>query len=121
MLSEGCLSTGKKQTVKSGYHTTLKFQVMKIVPSKDLAIIEPKKRGCRLETETQNLKLFKVYSQLGCRLEIQMSYAKTYCKCIPWYLPSEGTGRHTICDQKLFLITHFFDKSLHRQSKGNES
>ena len=80
--------------------------------------IETKRRGFRLETETQNLTLFKKYSQSACKLEIQMQHAKAYCNCVPWYLPNEGNGRYTICDKR---GNHCFKKKMNTVNISKET
>ena len=91
---------------------------MKIAPSPDLASIETKRRGCRLETETQNLTLFKRYSQSACKLEKEIRHAKAYCNCVPWYFPNEGTGRYTICDK---IGNHCFKKKMNEVKVSKET
>ena len=107
-----------KQSIEPGYHTTYKVQVMRIAASPDLENIEANRRGCRLETENQNLTLFKKYSQSACKLEMQIRYAKSYCNCVPWYLPNEGMGRYTICDK---IGNHCFKKKRNEMKIAKET
>ena len=107
-----------KQTIESGFHTIYKVQVMKIAPSPDLASIETKRRGCRLENEIQNLTLFKKYSQSACKLEMQMRSAKNYCNCVPWYLPNEEMERYIICDK---MGNHCFKKKMNEVKVSKET
>ena len=109
---------GMMKKIESGYHTTYNVQVMKIATSPDLANIEASRRGCRLESETQNLTLFKIYSQSVCKLEVQMKHAKNYCKCVPWYFPNEGSAKYTICDK---MGNHCFKKKMNEIKVSKET
>ena len=41
-------------------------------------------RGCRLRKDSQNLDIFKIYSQEGCILECIIKQAHERCGCFPW-------------------------------------
>ena len=44
-------------------------------------------RGCRLNTKTQNLGIFNVYTKESCLFECDLSYAYKICGCFPWNYP----------------------------------
>ena len=110
----------QRHIVRAGYHTIFKFQAMKIEPSSDLADISPEKRGCRIGNEVGDLKMFKVYSQSACQLEMKIKFAEQYCQCVPWYYPSfwnKNGDRHIICDK---LGNHCFKTKMDEKQISSE-
>ena len=49
---------------------------------------------------------------------MQIRYAKSYCNCVPWYLPNEGMGRYTICDK---IGNHCFKKKRNEMKIAKET
>ena len=54
--------------------------------AKDLTEFE---RQCRLNTDTNNMDIFNIYTRVSCLFECKMRYAKKRCGCIPWNYPIE--------------------------------
>ena len=104
------------QATKPGYHTIRKVQAMEIVPSEDLHSVLINKRKCMFEDETDNLKIFRKYSQSACELECKIIEAAKTCRCYPWFIPAPPDPEYkTICGihgnycfQKVMALPHVF-------------
>ena len=56
------------------------------------------KRRCRLERESEGLKIYKKYSRESCMFECQMFQAVQRCGCYPWDYPVTKEGNFFLCD-----------------------
>ena len=87
-----------RKIIRSGYKVTWNVQAMEIVPSDDLRDISIESRKCRFDDEINGLDFFKSYSQSACEFELKVRKGREVCNCVPWYIPSNSTSRHNICD-----------------------
>ncbi len=88
-------STGVE--VEPGYLSTFLITPSQIVTSPTVMGLEESRRGCRFKDETQDLVIFKEYTQVSCTFECQIKQAFEKCGCIPWDYPHLGEPR-TVCD-----------------------
>ena len=98
--------------IMSGYKTTISVEPMEIVGSEDLRSVEVEKRKCRFFDELGDMVLFKRYSQSACKFEKNMKMIYTYCKCVPWYIPTTMSKDYTICDVYGMLCVEKMRKKL---------
>ena len=49
-------------------------------------------RNCRLDTETGDLEIFRIYTRSSCLFECKMKYAVEKCGCQPWNYPLNSNG-----------------------------
>ena len=73
--------------VEVGYISTFLITPSQVVTSKDARGMTEEQRQCRFFFESQDLKLFKDYSQSSCLFECQLKYASLKCQCVPWNYP----------------------------------
>ena len=85
--------------VQAGFKIILNVQAMEIIPSENLKSLPIESRNCRFPEETDNLEIFKTYSQSACEFEFLLKKAREACKCTPWFIPHPSKEKkHTICD-----------------------
>ena len=82
-----------------GYHYQILVQAMEIQPSNHLQNMAINKRKCRFANEIQDLEFFQVYSQSACKLEFKIKEAESFCRCVPWYYPSNTEERRKSCNK----------------------
>ena len=84
--------------VQAGFKIILNVQAMEIKPSETLKSLPIESRKCRFPEETDNLEIFKTYSQSACEFEYLLKKASEACRCTPWFIPHPSKKKHTICD-----------------------
>ena len=48
-------------------------------------------RNCRLDTDTDTLNIFNIYTRSACLLECKLKVAMKKCGCLPWNYPHNIT------------------------------
>ena len=63
----------------------------------NLLEVDLSQRKCKFSFENDDLELFKVYTQSGCKFECMLKSAHKHCNCTPWEYPHlEGKLIETI-------------------------
>jgi hypothetical protein len=52
--------------------------------------LQPSERDCKFPQESENSKIFSLYSHSGCIFECLWQQAADFCKCYPWKYPMPG-------------------------------
>ena len=77
----------KSVRVPLGYSTTIFINPMAREIDESGKALPEFKRKCRLETDTDDLDVFNVYTKIACLFECKMKYSMRRCGCIPWNYP----------------------------------
>ena len=77
----------KSLRVPLGYSTTIFINPKAREIDESGKALTELQRKCRLDTDTDDLDVFKVYTKIACLFECKMKYSARRCGCIPWNYP----------------------------------
>ena len=89
--------------IRPGHNNLISIGATMIEASQNLRSIEPWRRKCLFHDETQNLTIYKEYTQSNCFLECSLKYAQEHVlnknneSCNPWFFPIIKTSPF-LCD-----------------------
>ena len=108
----------KSIRLKKGYEHTIEISLNGRTTTNGFETLSLTQRGCRLDHETHENSIFKIYSQANCQYECQVSEAIQACKCLPWdflhyekYAPECDIFGRTCFFQTIERVKH--DKTIH--------
>ncbi|XP_023310707.1 pickpocket protein 28-like [Anoplophora glabripennis] len=68
------------------------IQPVMITTSESVMLYNSKRRECFFPSEKQ-LKFFKIYTSLNCKLECLTNFTLQYCGCVNFFMPRENTTK----------------------------
>jgi len=79
--------------IRAGHNNLVAVSATMVEASPDIRHIEPARRRCLFSDETENLKIYKKYSQSDCYFECSLQNAKNELlkkniSCTPWIFPT---------------------------------
>jgi len=89
--------------IRPGHNNLISIGATMIEASQNLRSLEPWRRKCLFHDETQNLTIYKEYTQSNCFLECSLKYAQEHVlkkrneSCNPWFFPIIKSSP-TLCD-----------------------
>ena len=102
--AKGCfpLISQKGFQIRPGHNNLISLSATMIEASQDLRSLQPWRRKCIFNDETQNLTLYKEYTQSNCFLECSLQFAQGIFDesnetCTPWFFPPIKNSAF-ICD-----------------------
>ena len=76
--------------VSAGKKTSIVITPSVLESTEAVKQLMPTERGCQFPHESENSKIFSVYSHSGCIFECLWQQAADNCKCYPWKYPMPG-------------------------------
>jgi hypothetical protein len=89
--------------IKAGHNNIVALTATKVDATDNLKDLDPVSRNCLFPEESENLKIYRSYSQSNCVLECSLFLAQKIlfseinATCTPWYLPFPD-GDVALCD-----------------------
>jgi len=83
--------------IKLGHHTIITAQPTVFESDEGVKSVSLEKRQCFFQDE-EPTKIFKRYTEAGCKYECMLAFATSKCACTPWDHPRVNDNVTDICD-----------------------
>ena len=78
--------------LKPGYHLSVQVISNVVTTTANFDNLDPSIRECKSHSETEGLKSLNQYTKVGCEFECAAKKASNFCKCLPWFIPTDFKG-----------------------------